>query len=348
MDSTGYTGNAALRNMMGDFISSYAQRDTTVDFSIWLSDRLRQELPDMTQEASTKLTAEIVEAVAGYDRTLQELNAAVAAGQPKEEWLSEQLEAAYQDMPVEEAGKALQRVEAELISSNQLIARIAPATVEDLGPVEAESIEWNKYRVKAVANNIGRQANMLVLSAAVNAMNRKIQDGESGGLSAVITDALQGGLQSDPEEIKAVVSGAMRAATEKGLTNLLPQDTPTEVIGELSGVAVEGARALFDAASGNISATEAMDMTGRASFAAACRLGSGALREFASEADLPGGAILVELFGLLCDLIESPEFIEEAYPAVRNAVITAWNRLIESNIGRGIRNIQTNVAQAFS
>lgn len=342
-----YTGNAALRNMMGDFISSYAQRDTTVDFSIWLSDKLRQELPDMTPEASSKLTAEIVAAVAGYDRTLHELNAAVAAGQPKEEWLSEQLEAAYQDIPVEEVGKALQQVEAELISSNRFIARIDPATVEDLGPIETESIEWNRYRIKAVANNIGRQANMLVLSAAVNAMSRKIQDGESGGLSAIITDALQGGLQSEPEEIKAVVSGAIRAATEKGLTDLLPQDTPTEVIGELSGVAMEGARALFGAASGSISTTEAMDMTGRATFAAACRLGSGTLREFVSEADLPGGTILVELFGFLCDCIESPEFIDEVYPAVRNAVITAWNRVNESKIGRGIRNIQTNAAQAF-
>lgn len=154
-------------------------------------------------------------------------------------------------------------------------------------------------------------------------------------------------VQSDPEEIKAVVSGAIRAATEKGLTDLLPQDTPTEVIGELSGVAVEGARALFGAANGSISTTEAMDMTGRATFAAACRLGSGALRELVSEADLPGGTILVELFGFLCDCIESPEFIDEVYPAVRNVVIAARN-WVNANIGSGIRNIQTNATQAFS
>lgn len=113
MDNKGYAENAALRNMVGDFITSYLQRDTSVDFSGWLSDRLCQELPDLTPEASTKLTAEIMAAVTSYDRTLQELNAAVAAGQPKEEWLSEQLEAVYQDMPVQEAGEALQHMEAD-------------------------------------------------------------------------------------------------------------------------------------------------------------------------------------------------------------------------------------------
>ena len=53
MDHTEYTENTALRGMVGDFISSYAQRDTTVSFSSWLSERLCQELPDLTPPLDT-------------------------------------------------------------------------------------------------------------------------------------------------------------------------------------------------------------------------------------------------------------------------------------------------------
>lgn len=347
MDNTGYMENAALRNVVGDFISSYAQRDTAVDFSSWLSGKLCQELPDLTPEASAKLTAEIMAAVTSYDRTLQELNAAVAAGQSKEEWLSDQLEAVYQDMPVQEAGEALQRMETELVSSNmRLMDRIDPEAVEGLAPVEAEPVEWNKYNVKATVNNIGRQVNMLALSAAANAMNRKLQDGESGGIGGAINDALQGGLQSDPGEVKAVLSGAVRAAAERGLTDMLPPETSTEVIGNFAGAAVEGAIALCDAANGNISMTEAMDRTGRAGVAAACRVSAGVLRQ--RVACLPGGPILVDLFGGLFDHMESSAFINDVYTTVRNTAVATWNGIKESVVGRRVRNAWAKVKMALS
>lgn len=346
MENAEYKENANLQNMVGNFISSYAQRDTTVDFSSWLSDRLRQELPDLTPEASAKLTAEIVAAVAGYDKTLQELNAAVAAGQSKEEWLSGQLEAIYQDMPVEEAGKALQRMEAELVSSNaQLMAKLDPATIEDPAPAGAEPVEWNKYSVKDTTNKIGRQASMLVLSAAANAMNRTVEDGESGGIGAVINDALQGNLQTEPGEVKAVVAGAVRAAAEKGLADRLPQDTPVEVIGDLAGAAVEGAMALCDAANGNIGKTEVVDRVGRAGVAAGCRIGAGALRGYVKN--LPGGFILVDLLGGLFDHIESSTFVNDIYAVIRTTAVATWKGIQESKTVKTGRRILKTVKQAF-
>lgn len=338
MDHTEHTENAALRNVVGDFISSYAQRDTTVSFSSWLSGRLCQELSDLTPEASAKLTAEIMAAVAGYDRTLQDLNSAIDAGCSKEEWLSEQLESVYQDMPIEEAGKTLQQMEASLDSSNvQLMSTIDPTAVEGQVSAEVESVEWNRYSVKAMANNIGRQANMLTLSAAANAMTRKFQDGEAGGISAVINDALQGGLQSEPEEVKAVVSGAVRAAAERGLTDMLPQDTSVEVIGGFAGAAVEGAMALCDAANGTISMTEAMDRTGRAGVAAGCRIGAELLR--GRVASIPVvGPIFVDLLGGLFDHLESSTFVNDVYTAVRNTAVATWNGVKESRVGKVVQN----------
>lgn len=348
MDHTEYTENTALRGMVGDFISSYAQRDTTVSFSSWLSERLCQELPDLTPEASAKLTAEIMAAVAGYDRTLQDLNSAIDAGQSKEEWLSEQLEAVYRDMPMDAAGDALQRMETGLVAANrQLMGELGQTEAEELTAGGAESVEWNRYSVKAMAHNIGRQTNMLVLSAAANAMTRKLQDGESGGISAVISDALQGDLQSDPGEVKAVVSGAVRAAAERGLTDMLPQDTSVDVIGGFSGAAVEGAMALCDAANGTISMIEAMDRTGRAGVAAGCQIGAELLR--GKVASIPVvGPIFVDLLGGLFDHLESSTFVNDVYTAVRNAAVATWNGIKESRVGRGVQNAWAAAKRVFS
>lgn len=178
---------------------------------------------------------------------------------------------------------------------------------------------------------------MLTLSAAANAMTRKLQDGEAGGISAVINDALQGGLQSEPEEVKAVVSGAVRAAAERGLTEILPQDTSVEVIGGFAGAAVEGAMALCDAANGTISMTEAMDRTGRAGVAAGCRIGAELLR--GKVASIPVvGPIFVDLLGGLFDHLESSTFVNDVYTAVRNTAVATWNGVKESRVGRVVQN----------
>lgn len=192
MDHTEYTESAALRNVVSDFISSYAQRDTTVSFSSWLYGRLCQELPDLTPEASTKLTAEIMDAVAGYDKTLQNLNSAIDAGQSKEEWLTDQIVEVYEDMPPEAAGGALQHMEAELLSSNmQLMGQIDPAQVSGISIAETETTDWNKYSLKAKAYDIGQQVNTLMLASAANALGQWAQ-GDEVDLNTAISDASAG------------------------------------------------------------------------------------------------------------------------------------------------------------
>lgn len=328
MDHTEYTENATLRNVVGDFISSYAQRDTTVSFSDWLSDRLCQELPDLTPEDSAKLTAAIIAAVAGYDRTLQDLNSAIEAGQSKEEWLTDQIVEVYEDMPPEAAGETLQHIEAELLSSNmQLMGKINPAQVSGLAIAETEATDWNKYSLKAKAYDIGQQVNALMLSSAANALGQWAQ-GDEVDLNTAISDAIRSGMRSSPGEVKAMVAGAVHVSAEKGLTDLLPPGTSIEVIGDWAGAAVEGAEALFDAANGDIALAEAMDRTGRAGVAACCRVGARVLRKKLN--DLPGGPILTDLLGGLLDHMESPKFAKNVYTTVRDTAIATWEGIKNS------------------
>lgn len=322
--------SASVKDVLGRFVAAYAQRNTDTAFSDWLADRLRQELPSMEAETSERLAGEIMAAVASYDKTLRELNAAIDAGQSKEEWLAEQIAEVYADMQPEVAGEALQRMETVLLDSNmQPIGEIDPAQVSGLAIAEAEATDWNTYSLKAKVHDIGRQVNALMLSSAASALGQWAQ-GDEVDLNLAISDAIQSGMRSSSGEVKAMVAGAVHVSAEKGLTNLLPPDTSIEVIGDLAGAAVEGAEALCDAANGDITLTEAMDRTGRAGVAACCRAGAKGLRGKLNS--LPGGPILTDLLGGLLDHMESPKFVNDVYTTVRNTAIATWEGIKKSKV----------------
>ena len=60
----------ALKDVMGKFVSSYAVRNKSVNFSNWLATQLQEEIPDMLECTSQMLSGDIIDAVAGYDQTL--------------------------------------------------------------------------------------------------------------------------------------------------------------------------------------------------------------------------------------------------------------------------------------
>ncbi len=53
-----------LKSVVGSFMEAYAQRDRKTDFSVWLEDRLRQELSELPEGSERKLVQDIVAAVA--------------------------------------------------------------------------------------------------------------------------------------------------------------------------------------------------------------------------------------------------------------------------------------------
>ena len=333
--------DVSLKDVLGNFIQSYAQRDADVAFSQWLADRLRQELPEMEPEASARLANDIIGAIASYDQTLYELNQAIEAGQSTEEWLSEQLEKVYDGMPIDAVGESLQRMEAELVSSNmQLMDETAKPAVEGLSVAEVEPVEWNRYSVKAKVSSIGQLLNSVVLCAAASAMDRNL-NGEKATVSDIVSDALQNGLNASPSEVKAVVTGAVHASAAKGLVDILPSYTPITVISDLAGAAVESAEALCDAANGNISMTEAVDKVGRAGVAAGCRAGAGFLK--GAVMSLPGGPVLADLLGGLFDHMASSQFINNVYATVRDVAVATWEGIKKSNVVQGFMKAKRKV-----
>lgn len=334
----------SLRDILGSFMDSYAERDGSIGFSGWLEDKLCQEIPNLSKEASRKLAGEIIEEVADYDRTLKELNEAVEAGQPKEVWFAERLEKDYADMPVADAGEKLVQIEENVVSLNwQLMQGIDEAQAET-EVIEVEEIppEWNEYSVKGKAGEIGEQVAMTGMAVAANIVKERIQYEDAVEIGGVLKESLQDGLVKDSGEVKAVVAGAIRVAAEKGLENIVPEDASIDVIGTVAGVAVESAEALFDVATGKSTMPEAMDEIGMATVAAGGQLASKAIKGLLEKVPHVGG-ILVDAAGGLLDHLCSAKFARNVYNTVKDMAVDTWEGVKKSCIGRTFARLKNMV-----
>lgn len=312
MENGRQEGMVSLGKVLGDFMDSYADRDGSTEFSDWLADRIRQEMPDMPEEAGRKLAGDIIEAVAGYDRTLEELNAAEKSGQSSEEWFAERMEKAYAGMPVDEVGEKLQDIESGYIFSNAQFMGETVGSAEYGGNTgDGDSAGWDKYRIKDKVYKIGKQAALLAVAVAAKVVKENVENNNGFDIGDVVKETLGDGLEKDHAEVKAVVAGAVKVAVEKGLENRLPDNTPIETMCDMAGAAVEGAEALFDVVNGKSTMVEALDRIVRAGIAAAGHLCAGIIKGVLPK--LPGGFLLADLLGGMLDHLKGPTFIENIY-----------------------------------
>lgn len=331
-----------LKSVVGSFMEAYAQRDRTTDFSAWLENRLRQEMPELSEGSERKLVQDIVAAVADYDKTLAELDEALDAGMSKEEWFAEQMAEGCADMEYDAAGEKLLQIEQELTASDvQLMQELDGTQQYAMEEADAASAEWNQYSIKQELNEIGKKACLAGLAVSANAVKYRAEaDGEIA-VGDAVREALREDMVTAPQEVKAVVAGAVKVVAEKRLEDTLPFDTSIEDISDMAGVAVEGAEALFDAASGEISALEAIDRIGRAGVASACRMGKRALQGRLARVPV-AGPLLVDLFSGLLEHMESPVFYENVYTVVHDAAVATWEGI--KDFGRRTVQKVSNIA----
>lgn len=313
-----------LKSVVGSFMESYAQRDRETDFSVWLENRLRQEMPELPEGSEQKLVQDIVAAVADYDKMRAELDEAMGAGMSKEEWFAEQMSEGCAGMENDVVGKTLLQIEQGLTASDvQLMQEMDGTQQYKMEEADAEPIEWNQYSIKNELYEIGKKACFAGLAVAANAVRyREEADGETA-IGDAVREALREDMVTAPHEVKAVVAGAVKVVAEKRLEDTLPFDTPIEDISDMAGVAVEGAETMFDAASGKIGAAEAVDRIGRAGVVAACRIGKRALQGYLAEVSYIG-PLLVDVLGGLLEHMESQAFYDNVYTVVHGAAVATW------------------------
>lgn len=320
-----------LHEILGEFLDSYADRDGEINFPEWLGDKLKQEIPDISEQDAKTLTDDIIRAVAEYDKTLQKVKAAIAEGTSKEEWLAENLAQNYADIPAAEAGEKLQQIEESLAVSNMQMMQEEQEVIVETGTVEQIPEEWNEYKLKSKCYEIGRQLAYTAVGVAANVVKDRVENGEDAEVGDSIKEALQGGLIKDSSEMKAVVAGAVKVAAEKGLKGVVPKDTSVDVIGNMAGAAVESAEALCELACGENNVTDTVDKIGTAVIAAGGRMAADVVKR-RLESVPKVGPVLSVMTGILLDHLPVRKFAQDVWRTVRNTAKDAWD---------GIKNSKT-------
>lgn len=321
-----------LKSVVGSFVEAYAWRDRETDFSAWLENRLRQEMPELPEGSERKLVQDIVAAVADYDKSLVELDEAMDAGMSKEEWFAEQMSEGCAGMEYDDAGEKLLQIEQNLTASDmQLIQEMDGTQQYGVEEADADPTEWNQYSIKQELHEIGNKVCFAGLAVAANAVRYREEAEGEASIGDAVREAFREDMVTAPHEVKAVVAGAVKVVAEKRLEDNLPFDTSIEDISDMAGVAVEGAEALFDAASGKIGGMEAIDRIGRAGVVSACRIGKRVLQGRLVKVPLIG-PLLVDVFGGLLEHMESPAFYENVYTVVHDAAVATWEGI--KDLGR--------------
>lgn len=212
--------------------------------------------------------------------------------------------------------------------------------------------DWNTFNTKELALNIGKNAGLAGLQAAVittgfDLVARKIK-GEPIDGDETIELALKTGTDSG---IKAAAAGALKVVSEKGVIAIIPPGTPAGVIAQVACVGIENAKILAKVASGEITMTEALDMMGRTTTAMVYGLGWGATGIAIGAVALSWipivGPIVGGIVGGTIGYMAGSKFGSAVYSglkkvgsAIKSAAKKVWSgvKSIATKIGSGIRS----------
>lgn len=213
--------------------------------------------------------------------------------------------------------------------------------------------DWNSFNTKELALNIGKNAGLAGLQAAVittgfDLVAKKVK-GEPIDGDETIELALKTGTDSG---IKAAAAGALKVASEKGVISIIPKGTPAGVIAQMACVGIENAKILAKVASGEITLTEAMDMMGRTSTAMVYGLGWGATGMAIGAVALSWipivGPIVGGIVGGTIGYMAGSKFGSAVYSGlkkvggvIKSAAKKVWSgvKTVASKIGNGIRSL---------
>lgn len=107
-----------LSALMKDFLASYAKKPPEITTKQWLHDKLKQELPDKSEEEISATVDEILGDIETYDKSLTSLNTACSSGTTKEEWLADTLKEASVAVSMNEFGNYLSGIDRAMAEAN--------------------------------------------------------------------------------------------------------------------------------------------------------------------------------------------------------------------------------------
>lgn len=179
---------------------------------------------------------------------------------------------------VEEVQKAFpnKTVTASIGGTDKAGITADPLTKEAVKQMQAEAQEtgviprtdWNVYSTRELAINLGKQAGVAGMQAALFttgiSLASQALSGEEIDGGEVVEAALRTGADTG---VKAAAGGALTVASEKGILSILPKSMAPGTITKIACVAVENVKILWKVAKGDLTMSEGLEHMGRTSTA---------------------------------------------------------------------------------
>lgn len=199
--------------------------------------------------------------------------------------------------------------------------------------------DWNSFQTKDLAVQIGKNAGMVGLQAAVITTGFSLAEqaiqGDGIDVDKSIALALKTGTDAG---IKAAAAGALKVGIEKGIVRIIPPATPMGVIVNIVCVSIENIKILMKVASGEITLSQAMEQMGRTTCAMVFGMGWGVAGAGIGAAALSWIPIIGPIVGGFVGGVvgymagsKVGETIHKGFSIVKKGVVTTckagWNML---------------------
>ena len=180
----------ALQPVVQRFMESYAKKEATLSDEQWLNEQMAKELPEKTTTEIQTMSRDILTEVATFDRNMASINAACDAGQSREDWFQEQVQAASVGVGVNDYGNYLANIDRTLYQANTQMMR---AVTTNAGEVSqcfnldgfiAEQQHVNSFNAQAALERQSYRAEVLAPEPGetygLNSFDVAIKDVKSG------------------------------------------------------------------------------------------------------------------------------------------------------------------------
>ena len=277
-----------LFSLAKDMISSWMEKPQEKSTVVWLGEEFIQRVGGMTVEAAQELSSSIMDGVDQFTESMSEIDETCRAGGTKEAWLQEKLQS-VPGATEEERARYLAEAQLALAAGNNEVHRALhspqevetlPATIKERVPDGAGGGAWQPIPAQVVAQGVAEQAVLAGVGGAAldtGLTYAETQDGESLNTGIDLGEEPTG--SETDRSIKAVATGALYVAVERGIVPFLKKATPLPVLTNIACWGVEGVRTAAQVFSGKLSVAAAVDRVGRIASAAIgdlCSKGIGA------------------------------------------------------------------------
>lgn len=218
------------------------------------------------------------------------------------------------------------------VSSNELTkeqAKELQLNAQENGQIP--TTDWNTFKTKDLALQIGKNAGMAGLQAAAIttgfSLASQVINGEGIDTDTTVEVALTTGVDAG---VKAATAGALKVAAEKGVIRLIPKGTPAGIIANIACVGIENIKILSKVAIGEMTMSQAMEQMGRTTTSMIYGIGWGAAGATIGVAALSWipivGPVVGGLVGGMVGHMAGSKFGEAVYSGLKA-------------VGNGVKNI---------